>query len=98
MLDPQKTLHTSAYRASSFVKIGEKIDNVTTAPHCIWTTVTNCLCPHKHFAMNSSPCIIRSLFHEYDYTINVISKNIFVDIILPHDKVHSDGYFHEILS
>ena len=38
MLDPQKTLHTSPWRASygvSFVNICGKTDRVITAPHCI---------------------------------------------------------------
>ena len=44
-LNPQNTSHTSPWRASYgmyFVRIGEKIDRITTAPHCImiyWNTL-----------------------------------------------------------
>ena len=46
MLDPQKTLHTSPYRASYgvyFVDTFEKIDRLITAPHCTKLQATSTL-------------------------------------------------------
>ena len=49
-MKPQKTPHTSAWRASygmSFVNILDKIDRVITAPHCI-TKITSIVYRCKH--------------------------------------------------
>ena len=43
MLDPQKTSHSSPLRARvgvSFVDICDNIDRITTAPHCIWISLS----------------------------------------------------------